>query len=611
MVWSTSVQESLQPMLSTADGPPVRILIVDDSPDQAFLTAQALRRGLVPSVATIVSDGASCLEAVRQQEPDAIVMDYRLPDTDGLTLLSKLQDLTPVVPVIFATGEGNEDVAVAAMKLGAADYIVKEGDYLKQLPAIIRLGIEQAQQTGKTPDGGDGPTALLDEATGVFSEEAFRAFAEILTAETGRRRSSFGVILVEIDEAAVWLPEPGNGCLDALLRVVAGAMLRTARRSDLIGRRGPRGFSVVAQGTDLRGTLLLAERFRAGIPDRLTVDERQVTLTITQGLASMPQDGKTLQEVLVAATDSLDEARSQGGRRIIASRSDAGTIAATPVFGATLQTRQAAAVEQHRADLASLTAAYNRGEITGIAIQTHTGACSVCADAARDLYKPSVMLPLPVVGCNSPGGCRCRYSVPGLTGRDGPPPVPTLDNVKREIPRRWRDAALFGSEPKRSCNAEVLAEYLDAYSLIPFNLDVLPRDGEVGYLRRPARRGWEHVTPASAMIHGPQIPLTQALRPWAKALRKPPFLPPEALPYREEGLLYLTNYRLIFRQRQSSESILLVDISALECLREGLACVINGHSNRLVFLSNDGPQLGLCIARAIRDIAKGRVHLTG
>jgi len=585
---------------------PLQVLIVDDNPDHAFLTAQALRRSTPPSLPLLAVDGASCLTAVQQQPPDAIVMDYSLPDIDGLALLSKLHDLVPHVPVIFATGEGDEDLAVAAMKLGAADYIVRDGDYLRHLPEIVSLSIERLRQEAESQETGatrSESAPLLDEVTGVFSEEAFNAFATILVEETGRRKASFGVILIQVDE-------PGTNSTDeligALLRVVAGALKRSARRSDLIGRLGGRGFVVVAQSTDIKGTLLLAERFRAELPDRLTVGDRELAPTISQGLASMPGDGRTLHQVLNAATQSLEEARSRGGRTIIASQSQAGTIGATPIFGLAVQRRATQAAEQHRATLAALIAAFNESEIEGIAIQTEPGACSVCADASRDLYRPDFMLPLPVTGCNSPGGCRCTYSAPTLTARHGPPPIPALRDPHLEIPRRWNDAARFGSEPKRSCKPELLAEYLDGYPLLPFSSDLLLREGEAVYLARAARRSWEHVTPSSSTVHGPQIPLAAPLRPWLKTIDKLPFLPSEALPFREDGVLYLTNFRLVFRQHQSVDSVLLVDVSALECLREGIACAINGHGNRLVFLLNDATQVGLCIAKAIRDISQHR-----
>jgi len=190
---------------SAGQSEPLRVLIVDENPDHAFLTAQALRRCDFRSLPVIAGDAASCVAAVRQQPPNAIVMDCRLSDTDGLAMLSKLHDLAPHVPIIFATSEVSEDVAVAAMKLGAVDYVVKDGDYLQHLPETITLGIERLRQQEADPAaaGDSASSLLLDETTGVLSEDALIFFATILVAETGRRKASFGIILVQVDEPAI------------------------------------------------------------------------------------------------------------------------------------------------------------------------------------------------------------------------------------------------------------------------------------------------------------------------------------------------------------------------------------------------------------------------
>jgi len=67
----------------------------------------------------------------------------------------------------------------------------------------------------------------------------------------------------------------------------------------------------------------------------------------------------------------------------------------------------------------------------------------------------------------------------------------------------------------------------------------------------------------------------------------------------------------MFRQRQSLDAVLVQDIAALECLRGSIACVVSGHSRRLVFLLDNAVQVGLCIARAIRDVADHRGSASG
>jgi PAS domain S-box-containing protein len=256
---------------------------------------------------------------------------------------------------------------------------------------------------------------------------------------------------------------------------------------------------------------------------------------------------------------------------------------------------------ERREALTTLTRAHERGEIDGIAIQTHSDACPVCAGAARDIYLPRAIPPLPLVGCISAGGCRCTYGVPGFDPRRRPPPIPAEHATDLQIPRNLRDAALFGSELKGRCRPEDLAGYVDAYPLLPMPADLSVQTGEAVYLLRNGRRGWEQRGFAPTSLP-PRFPLTGPLQPWSRHLDRPPRLPFESLLRQEDCLIALTNWRLIFNSRGGIDSVLLADIGAIDYVRDALALTVGSRPSRLVLIVDQALQVGLCIARAIRDI---------
>ncbi|MDZ8222402.1 PAS domain-containing protein [Nostoc sp. ChiVER01] len=105
------------------------LLIVDDSPEDRELYRQYLLRDREYSYTILEATlGVQGLELWERHQPDAILLDYQLPDLDGLEFLAQLQPLTPqpCLPVIVVTAQGNEAIAVQAIKAGAQDYIVKE-----------------------------------------------------------------------------------------------------------------------------------------------------------------------------------------------------------------------------------------------------------------------------------------------------------------------------------------------------------------------------------------------------------------------------------------------------------------------------------------------------
>ncbi|NEU80648.1 PAS domain-containing protein, partial [Nostoc sp. UIC 10630] len=121
------------------------LLIVDDSPEDRELYRRYLLRDREYSYTFLEGTlGQQGLELFQQHQPDAILLDYRLPDIDGLEFLAKLQTSTQqqCLPVIVVTGQGNEAIAVQAMKAGAQDYIVKEQITAQGLQIAINGAIE-------------------------------------------------------------------------------------------------------------------------------------------------------------------------------------------------------------------------------------------------------------------------------------------------------------------------------------------------------------------------------------------------------------------------------------------------------------------------------------
>ncbi|MEH2039120.1 PAS domain-containing protein [Nostoc sp.] len=121
------------------------LLIVDDSPEDRELYRRYLLRDREYSYTILEATlGQLGLELWQQHQPDAVLLDYRLPDMDGLEFLAKLQPSMqqPCLPVIVVTGQGNEAIAVKAMKAGAQDYIIKEQITPEGLQIAVNGAIE-------------------------------------------------------------------------------------------------------------------------------------------------------------------------------------------------------------------------------------------------------------------------------------------------------------------------------------------------------------------------------------------------------------------------------------------------------------------------------------
>lgn len=123
------------------------VLIVDDCPEDREIYRRYLASDRLHSYTILEEElGEPALALCQKIQPDAILLDFLLPDLDGLEFLAELkQSLTNPPPVIMVTGHGSETVAVQALKNGAQDYLIKGKTTSDSLQLAMRCVIENTQ----------------------------------------------------------------------------------------------------------------------------------------------------------------------------------------------------------------------------------------------------------------------------------------------------------------------------------------------------------------------------------------------------------------------------------------------------------------------------------
>ena len=123
----------------------MKILYVEDEVAHVLLAQRTLEENLQHEFTLVhaetIKQALSVLDA--QTDIDLILSDLRLPDGTGLDLLTKVRERESPPAVVLVTGQGDQEVAVAALKAGAADYLVKQSDYLHRLPIVISNAVAQ------------------------------------------------------------------------------------------------------------------------------------------------------------------------------------------------------------------------------------------------------------------------------------------------------------------------------------------------------------------------------------------------------------------------------------------------------------------------------------
>jgi PAS domain S-box-containing protein len=122
----------------------MKVLYLEDNPLDADLTRIELEKHGNAFELTHVSTIRDALKILKQKNSfsfDIVLTDMNLVDGSGLTLLAEVRNMGIPAAVVVVTGQGDEETAVAALKAGADDYIIKQKDYIKALPQTLESAI--------------------------------------------------------------------------------------------------------------------------------------------------------------------------------------------------------------------------------------------------------------------------------------------------------------------------------------------------------------------------------------------------------------------------------------------------------------------------------------
>jgi two-component sensor histidine kinase len=197
----------------------IHVLFIDDDEALGHLVKKDLERHGFS--AEIAFDGASGLKRVAAGGIDAVVLDHHLPDQEGLSILIEIQKLPDPPPVIYLTGAQDSKTAVAALKAGATDYVIKDirGEFLALLRVDIEAGIQSAKLR-RAKEAAEAETAAARDRYKALAQE--RA---VLLREVSHRVSNSLQLIASLlqFQARGASPEISDALMEAHGRVLAVA----------------------------------------------------------------------------------------------------------------------------------------------------------------------------------------------------------------------------------------------------------------------------------------------------------------------------------------------------------------------------------------------------
>jgi diguanylate cyclase (GGDEF)-like protein len=280
---------------------PLNLLLIEDSEDDALLVERALRQAGYDVQMTQVDTAEGLQEALRTSAFDVAIADYTMPTFSGTRALAMLREQGIDVPFIFVSGTIGEDVAVAAMKTGASDYIVK-GNLSRLAPAIEReLRDSTTRREMARTNERVAYLAYHDPLTDLPNRSLLqdRLHQAILAAR--REHRTLALLALDLDGFKEINDGLGHHAGDRVLQQVASRLSRTLRQSDTIARIGGDEFAVLLPSTDLDGAILAARKILHELELPLVVDDQPLLAPCSIGIACFPMHAAGTHELVQKA----------------------------------------------------------------------------------------------------------------------------------------------------------------------------------------------------------------------------------------------------------------------------------------------------------------------
>lgn len=191
---------------------------------------------------------------------------------------------------------------------------LKLGDY-KRIIQVIGKDVTQIREAKRRLE----ELSTIDEMTQLYNRRSLNAELEKEMARSKRYETPFSVVFVDVDHFKNYNDKNGHPAGDEVLRKVAAIIKSQSRTTDFPCRYGGEEFVVLCPGVNWKGGKTLGEFLRAAVEtEQFPHGEKQPMgrLTISVGVASVPDHGKTIEEVLQAADEALYESKKAGRNRV-------------------------------------------------------------------------------------------------------------------------------------------------------------------------------------------------------------------------------------------------------------------------------------------------------
>lgn len=301
---ATDVLRRLTLLLNPGSDAPYRVLVVEDDRNQALFAEGILRNANMDTM--VVLEPLDVLQALHQFQPDLILMDLHMPHANGIELTVLIRDQEPFLhtPIVFLSGEVDQDRHFDALDAGGDDFISKPVRPKHLIAAVHnRVSRHRALETRRLRRRGKSAD------TGLYHRGELLEMLDDQLADAGEH-SAGGVLFLEIESIALLRDRLGLTALELLLLGV-GKLLGEQAEPSPVARFGDGSFLIVARDRDDAGLDALAAQLRGALVQHpFSVQGHPLRLRVSVGVCALRHRFEDTAALLNVAERMAREART-------------------------------------------------------------------------------------------------------------------------------------------------------------------------------------------------------------------------------------------------------------------------------------------------------------
>ncbi len=290
----------------------LHLLLIEDSAEDALLIVDALEQGGYQVVGERVCTAATVTDALERQHWDVVIADFTMPGFSGASALELVRARRPDVPFIFVSGTIGEDVAVAAMRNGAQDYLVK-GNLRRLAPAVDRELRDAVVRRERTrAEERLAHLAYHDPLTDLPNRRLLHDRLQQAIRLAHRAERPLTVLVLDLDGFKDVNDTLGHHVGDQLLEQFGMRLRHVMRDTDTVARLGGDEFAVVLPTADLEQAERATRKMLSEVERPFVLGGRALVLRVSVGIAGYPCHGSSADSLLQNADAAMYVAKTDG-----------------------------------------------------------------------------------------------------------------------------------------------------------------------------------------------------------------------------------------------------------------------------------------------------------